>query len=72
MLWEYVLDAVDADGDELTYTLVSGPDGMTLLGKTLSWAVTSEDIGEHPVSLKVEDGNGGEDTQDFVLVVKSV
>ena len=72
VLWEYVLDAVDADGDELTYTLVSGPDGMTLLGKTLSWAVTSEDIGEHPVSLKVEDGNGGEDTQDFVLVVKSV
>jgi hypothetical protein len=37
----------------------------------LTWAVTSEDIGEHTVKLKVEDGQGGEDLQEFVLVIKS-
>ncbi|MCB9706689.1 MAG: hypothetical protein H6711_32895 [Myxococcales bacterium] len=74
VLWTYVLEAVDADGDTLTYTLVSGPLGMYLDQQThtLTWAVTSEDIGEHMVSVKVEDGKGGEDVQDFVLVIKSI
>ncbi len=73
VLWQYLLEATDADGDSLTYTLVDGPLGMTLNKQThpLTWAITSEDIGEYTVVVMVEDGQGGEDTQEFVLVIKS-
>ncbi len=73
VLWQYLLEASDADGDDLTYTLVEGPLGMTLNQQThtLTWAVTSEDIGEYTIILTVEDGQGGEDTQEFVLVITS-
>lgn len=73
VLWSYLLEATDPDGDTLTYTLVDGPLGMNLNQQTnnLTWAVTSEDIGEYMVKLKVEDGQGGEDLQEFVLVIKS-
>ena len=38
---------------------------------TLTWYVTSEDIGEHPVTLEVTDGQGGVATQAFTLVVSA-
>ena len=70
---EYVYNAtaVDPDGDELSFSLVSGPDAMTIEADTgrLLWTVTSEQIGEHAVSIKVEDGRGGEDTLDWTIDV---
>ncbi|MBZ5714104.1 Ig-like domain-containing protein [Nannocystis pusilla] len=71
--WFYQLVATDPDGDPLTYTLVSGPPDMVLdpNNNVLSWSVTSEDIGEHPVVLSVDDGQGGVTEQMFVLIVKS-
>jgi hypothetical protein len=41
------------------------------VSNVLSWSVTSEDIGEHPVVLSVDDGHGGVTEQMFVLVVVS-
>lgn len=71
--WTYMLAASDPDGDPLTYTLISGPPDMLLDANTstLTWYVTSEDIGEHPVTLEVSDGQGGVTEQMFTLVVSA-
>ena len=44
---------------------------MTIEADTgrLSWMVTSEQLGEHAVSIQVEDGRGGEETQDWTIEV---
>ena len=71
--WTYVLAASDPDGDPLSYALIDGPPDMFLVAdtNTLTWYVTSEDIGEHPVTLEVTDGQGGVATQMFTLVVSA-
>jgi len=71
--WSYPLVASDPDGDPLTYSLVKGPPDMTLDPNTniLSWFVTSEDTGEHPITLEVSDGQGGVTEQMFVLVISA-
>lgn len=71
--WFYQLVATDPDGDALTYAIVSGPPDMLLdpVTNVLSWSVTSEDIGEHPVVLSVDDGNSGVTEQMFTLIVAS-
>ncbi len=69
--WSYALSATDPDGDPLSYAIVDAPPDMTLDANTstLAWLVTSEDIGEHPVTLEVSDGHGGTATQMFTLTV---
>ena len=53
------LTATDPDaGDVLTFTLLSGPAGMTLSGQTLSWTPTSAQLGNWPVRVKVTDKAG--------------
>lgn len=71
--WTYKLAATDEDGDMLTYSLVQGPPDMVLDANTntLSWLVTSEDIGAYDITLTVDDGEGGVTEQMFVLVVKA-
>jgi len=71
--WSYMLAATDPDGDPLTYALIDGPPDMLLDANTntLTWYVTSEDIGEHPVTLEVSDGQGGSTEQMFTLVVSA-
>jgi len=71
--WSYKLAASDPDGDPLTYKLVAGPPDMFLDANTntLTWYVTSEDIGEHEIVLEVDDGNGGMTQQMFKLVVSA-
>ena len=73
VLWTYPLAATDPDGDPLTYALVQGPPDMVLDANTdtLSWSVTSEDIGEHDIVLEVSDGQGGLAQQMFTLVVSA-
>jgi len=39
----HTIVAEDPDGDPLTYTLVKGPEGLTLSGATLTWKVTDRD-----------------------------
>lgn len=72
--WQYVLAATDPDGDDLTYSLVSGPPDMILdpLTDTLQWSVTSEDIGDHDIELSVDDGHGHVVAQSFTLKVSAV
>lgn len=71
--WSYELAATDPDGDPLTYELVQGPPGMMLDQQTLTltWYVTSANIGEYDITLEVSDGKGGVAQQMFKLVVAS-
>jgi hypothetical protein len=77
----YIYDAIatDADGDALTFTLITAPPAMTLSNVSpspggegvLSWTPTAADLGTHNVTVKVDDGHGGSALQNFVLTVIS-
>ena len=60
------LTAVDPDaGDVLTFSLVSGPAGMTLTGSQLTWTPTAAQLGNWPVQVKVTDRAGASDSGKF-------
>lgn len=65
----YDADATDADGNTLTYLLVSAPAGMTIDGASgiVSW--TPKDLGSFPVVVGTDDGQSGRATQSFSIVV---
>jgi len=69
--WSYVLAA--SDGDPLSYKLVKGPPDMFLdpNTSTLTWYVTSEDIGDYEIVLEVSDGKNAAVTQMFTLSVSA-
>jgi len=67
----YRLEVEDADGDPLSYQ-VSAPEGMTLDSEgLLVWTPTASQIGTHTIEVEVSDGQGGSDTQHYVLQVSS-
>ncbi len=69
-LYEYSVVATDQDLDVLTYSLVQPPLGMSIDSASgiLTWTPTS--LGLFEVVVQVEDGNGGEATQTFSVVVE--
>jgi hypothetical protein len=73
--YNYDVEATDPDvGDELFFSLVDLPDGMTI-DKTsglIQWTPTSDDLGQHLVTVRVEDPGGLSDTQSFTITVGQV
>ena len=69
--YSYILAANDYDGDALAFSLEEGPDGMTLEGNMLKWTPGSTQAGNSYVTVKVSDGKGGEDTQQFTVITGS-
>ena len=69
--YEYGASAIDADGDALTWSLVSGPEGLAIDSETglLVWTAEGVIFGEHEITIRVDDGRGGFDEQTFVLDV---
>ena len=67
----WVVQATDPDGDPLMFSLLEAPVGMSIDPETgvISWWITSLALGEHPVTVQVEDSQGGVDTQSWTLVV---
>ncbi len=66
------LIASDADGDPLTFALISGPTGLTIaVDGRLIWTPSSSQIGLNAVQAKVEDGRGGQAIIDFNIDVQS-
>ena len=63
------LSATDPDGDAVTYSLVTGPVGMTLSGATLSWATASAAPGDFAVTVKASDPAGLFDAKRFTIKV---
>lgn len=70
--YEYGALAIDPDvGDELTWALVDGPDGMTMdrFG-IVRWTPAAADLGTNRVQIVVTDSNGNNDSQIFNVNVE--
>ena len=69
--FSYAAQAVDSDGDKLSYQLLAGPSGASINASTglLSW--DNPQIGTHQFILQVADGQGASTEQRFTLVVKT-
>jgi hypothetical protein len=70
-VWSYQVKATDPDGDQLTYSLKSSPEGMTINAAGLiQWNVPPGFKGSAPVTVSITDGNGGETLQSFTIDIK--
>ncbi len=69
-LYHYDVDAIDNDGDSLTYSLTESPAGMSIDDATglISWAPSAAGINV-PVTVQVSDGRGGIAEQSYPLAV---
>ena len=69
--YEYAVSAIDADDDDIKYSMVSAPDGMVISSGSglISWAPTADQIGNHDVVVEASDGRGGTASQKFVVCV---
>lgn len=65
------LTATDADGDPLTFALVTGPASMTISNGMLAWTPTAAQFGANNVRVSVSDGRGGLAVRDFTIDVRS-
>ena len=69
-LYRYDLQVTDAEGDALSFELVSGPDGMSIDDEgRISWFPDNEDVGDYSIEVKVTDSFAGESTGSFELRV---
>ena len=68
--FRYDILATDADGDFLTYELVSGPEGFLIdgVGRTF-WIPSADQIGENEIEVRVTDTRGAFATQSFTVMV---
>ncbi|MCG2762369.1 MAG: putative Ig domain-containing protein [Candidatus Atribacteria bacterium] len=68
--YTYDVEATDPNGDTLTYSLTTGPDGMTINSATgvINWTPTEEQIGENEVEIEVSDLYRST-TQSFTITV---
>ncbi|MDF9390931.1 MULTISPECIES: putative Ig domain-containing protein [Methylococcus] len=68
-LYAYAVEASDADGDTLQFSLSGAPAGMSLAGSILNWTPTDADaeVGSFNVTVIVIDGKGGVATQALAL-----
>ncbi|MDX2109157.1 MAG: PKD domain-containing protein [Verrucomicrobiota bacterium] len=70
-LFTYTPAATDYNKDVLTWSLITGPTGMSILPASgrISWTPTAGDVGSHTVKIEVKDAGGASDTMTFQLVV---
>lgn len=69
-VFEYHAMAVDPDGDAVHFELARGPEGMIVTsGGDVHWTLPSgaQRLGEHAVTLRATDANGGEAVQEFTI-----
>lgn len=71
--YPYQAVAVDADGDTLSFSLITAPAGMSINSANgqILWQPTASQIGDHQVEVVVADGQGGAGRHAFTVVVIS-
>ncbi len=67
--YSYQVQASDADGDSITFSLMTAPLGMTVNSETglITWVPTT--VGEYSAELKASDSQGEYTTQPFNISV---
>ena len=70
--YTYEARASDPDGDTVSYSLVSGPPGMTVDGRTgtVNWPLNAAANGTHTVEIKAQDTGGAHSTQRYSLTIR--
>ena len=67
-VYSYPVTATDPDGDPLVYSLTVAPAGMDVdPAGEITW--TPDTAGDANVTVRVEDGRGGRDSQSYVITV---
>ena len=68
--YTYDVDATDEDGNEITFSLTTAPEGMTIDADTglISWTPLS--TGTYPVTVDANDGTDRHDTQSFDIIAR--
>jgi len=66
--YEYQAKAMDEDGNNVVFSLVEPPAGMTIDAGKVIW--TPAAAGNFTVKIMASDGRGGEKVQEFVVSVK--
>ena len=69
--YSYPIIATDANGDTLTYSLDSGPQGLAVNATTglVEWTPTQANLGSDSVAVRVDDGKGGLNIHRYLLSV---
>lgn len=70
--YQYQLQGYDLDRDAVQFTLPVASVGMTITANgRVTWTPTFDQAGNHPVTVLVTDGFGGQATQPFVIAVQN-
>src|SRR5665648_86578 len=72
-LYSYQVEAIDSDGDDLNYSLMIKPEGMSIDSKNglISWTPINNQVGIHQVTIEVSDGKL-DVPQNFKIEVSNV
>ncbi len=72
--FEYVVKAIDPEGDRIHYRLEISPPGMTIEAETghIAWQIAPELIGTHKVRVVAEDIEGGTAFQEFDVTLPNL
>jgi len=72
--YAYDVNATDADGDSLTYTLTTGPIGMTIdpVSGLINWLPGFDVAGSHAISVTVSDDQGASAVHSYVLTILNI
>jgi putative Ig domain-containing protein len=70
-VYTYKVIAEDPDGDPITFSLVTAPDGMTIDSQTgeIKWPITEKSSGDHVVEIAVQDPGGLQTTQKYTITI---
>ena len=68
----YQVKANDPDNDPVTFTLKSGPKGMTIDPRSglLQWQIRKEDKGTHSIEIEISDNEGAKSYQQYSLAIE--
>ena len=69
--YSYAIQATDANGDTLAYSLDSAPQGLTVDATTglVQWTPTQANIGSDSVAVRIDDSKGGINIHRYLLTV---
>ncbi len=72
--YRYEVEAIDPNGDPLSYELLESPTAMTINAQTglIQWTPTATEVGTQTILVQVSDPRGGVTTQRFTLRTESI